>query len=301
MPTIPTVTSILNYAEAIVLVNAPPIFKPLLVKQMAAMRETKGFRLRIGLAGLQEGDPFVSWIHVEEQLAGVQLFHEASLILDDIIDHTAMRRGRPALHMSPYNRITAAACAGYLVSIALRQFSHNTRTAQMLEAICVAEALQRKMKHAPRPILIPTWTLIALGDTGALFRLAQGCNPNQSLTNDTLVERLALLYHGLDDISDFLEDGPFAGGRNADLVDRVPTLLDCFVDTALIDATPEAQQKAVKRALHHLITYFPPAKQQGDYAPLFEELRVIHSALYETAHIGPSVLPSHIDSQPIQP
>jgi hypothetical protein len=99
--------------------------------------------------------------------------------------------------------------------------------AVLIEELARAEAYQWQCRLMPRPIDVRVWEEIALGDTGALFRFAvsiPGGNPSDE------IDKLTIIYHGLDDIDDRLNVGGLSGGGEADVRDNVPTLWDTNVD-----------------------------------------------------------------------
>ena len=160
--------------------------------------------------------------------AAVQLAHEAMLIIDDILDGSEERRGLASL-VHRFGHVQAAAVAAEFTCIVLELLDDDRQARAMARRLtretCAAEALQDQERAGVRPLPIATWQRIALGDTGAIFRMALwlgGVQPEGCL----LADSLAYLRHGLDDIDDILDPH----GDQADVRDNVPTLLTCFTD-----------------------------------------------------------------------
>ena len=180
-----------------------------------------------------------------QRAAALQLMHEGTLLADDVIDHSPLRRGQRAAHMR-YGRIPACGAGGWL-GVRAMQMCLDSRPVseailQALEDVTVAESLQWQARNYSRPIPLEVWQEIARGDTGALFRLAAVMAGWGWEELDRYVVPLTFLYHGLDDLQD-LEDeagSDLGGGRNADLRDDIPTLQTCFTagrDEAALRAT----------------------------------------------------------------
>lgn len=207
------------------------------------LRHSKGFRpaLISALAG-KSGEK------QRQQGLAIQYIHESSLIIDDIIDRDIQRRGQRPVHM--HGRLLAGCLAAWYTheSLALCQSIGPQAVSALnrcLEAFIIGESLQKDGENSPRPFAIARWEEIALNDTGGLMRFAATLGLGQSPVGDIgdEIHRLSVIYHGLDDIQDILEEGTFAGGT-ADIRDEVPTLLTCFVEGKtredLLDAVPLA-------------------------------------------------------------
>jgi geranylgeranyl pyrophosphate synthase len=191
---------------------------------------TKAFRLRLFWRSVDLHCEDYDFDDMCRKGAALQLIHESTLIIDDILDRGQLRRGQRPVHIR-FGRVIATSLAGWFSARALRVFSHSPRlvnlVSTLIENLAKAEALQWQYRLFPRPIDIGIWEDIALGDTGALFRFAvsiPGGNPSEE------IDRLAMVYHGLDDIEDKLNIGGLSGGGEADIRDNIPTIWDTNVD-----------------------------------------------------------------------
>ena len=163
-----------------------------------------------------------------------------------------VRRGQRAVHCL-YGRIPATAAAGWVCTHVAEAFVEQPEVLravlQMSVEIMVAETVQWQGRLYERPLKTTVWQQIALGDTGALFRLANRLAGFEAGQNRNFLNALTYLYHGGDDLQDLedtVADDGFAGGGNADLRDNIPTLMTCFTagkdEVALRAALPAAKQ-----------------------------------------------------------
>ena len=226
----------------------PQVHGRVLDYHLRALATTKGFRPALVQAFSRlhaDADRRPASDTLVRRAAALQLLHEGTLLADDVIDHSPVRRGQRAAHMR-YGRIPACGVAGWL-GVRAMQMCLDSRPVseailQALEDVSVAESLQWQARNYCRPIPLEIWQEIARGDTGALFRLAAVMAGWGWGELDRYIVPLTCLYHGLDDLQD-LEDeagSDLGGGRNADLRDDIPTLQACFTaghDEAALRAT----------------------------------------------------------------
>jgi hypothetical protein len=199
-----------------------------------------------------------------ERGACVQLVHEAMLITDDILDDSPKRRGIDSL-IAKFGKVSATAVAWEFMTLAGEMVDEDKDARALIRKLtrqaCVAEAVQDRERHTPRPLSIETWKGIARGDTGAIFALAVGLGGVEP-EGCTAVEALAYLRHGLDDIEDLLD----LEGDQADIRDHVPTLLTCFTD----GTTGRQLRKAIPEALAWLRPFLKGYLVLG-HSPRWEE------------------------------
>lgn len=207
-----------------------------------------------------------------ESAVTVQLSHEATLVFDDILDRGTVRRGQRCVHCK-YGRTIAGAVGLWLMAKAQAIVAGCPSDVLALSwcsrAIAEAEALQWQLRTRGRPVPLEHWKQIAFGDTGALLRLAVRLANADYLTSAE-IDALTYLYHGLDDVHDILDAGPLAGGKTADVRDRIPTLLTCFTDAV----SYEGLREAVPMALTYLRSLFPEQLEDTRLEPFFNDLRV---------------------------
>lgn len=212
--------------------KAPPQLQGPISYHLSTIQETKGFRLGLLIALSQKyeglGDR-LSYLELIRKGTILQLLHEASLLIDDVADRGRVRRGKPTTRLR-YGAMLSMTSGAWLVSKAIDQalnFDEVKALNSCLREITEAEALQWSKRLSSRPISLDLWKEIAWGDTGAFFRLAEKFAGGDG--SDIEVAQLILLYHGLDDLGDLLDEGTFKGGKVADLRDKIPTLLEVMV------------------------------------------------------------------------
>lgn len=226
------------------IVTAPEPLVPILKYQLAGAARTKGIRTAFMLACSEEIGHPLRYESLVTRGAVLQLFHEMTLMLDDLLDRSRYRRGQLAVHCK-FGRIPALCAALWAKEVGAVLFRD---VPEVLEALstCAFELMDGETRQwflrlGPRPIALEDWIKIASGDTGALFRLAARL---AGRTSQDAIEEIYLLYHGLDDVHDILEVSALGGGGHADVRDKVPTLLSCFASgnqlEDLVAAVPAA-------------------------------------------------------------
>jgi geranylgeranyl pyrophosphate synthase len=153
----------------------------------------------------------------------VELFHNVSLVIDDIVDHSEYRRNRPTLH-SKFGELPALMTAGYIVADGYRLASDRetiTLLSDLYKRLAVAECLQWRLRR--QPLGVEDWRKIATEDTGSMFETA-ACLGDRSGRLRKFGGFLGLLYHGCDDVGDVRGTIGLGGGGNDDLRDGILTL-----------------------------------------------------------------------------
>lgn len=257
---------------AMIVSRVPAVLKSTAEYHLRGLSLTKGFRPALVFVTAKRLSLDYDYDDMVIRGVVVQLVHEASLIVDDILDQSPTRRGQRAVHMRA-GRTLATCLAGFLNYLALTLVSYSPRLTQALADLvadlCVGEAEQQRGRTLPRPIPLAFWEHIAENDTGGMFRLAARLG-GASDPLDPALRDLALLYHGLDDVSDLLAVGTLQGGKDADLRDNIPTLLHVFSP----DRSYESLLAAVPDALAYLKPKldFPPL----GYTSFWLDLRAMH-------------------------
>lgn len=192
--------------------------------------------------------------------AAVEMVHNVSLIVDDILDRSRFRRGVLTLHCR-FGLLPALMASGYITADAYELVDHNPfairRIAELFRRLAAAETLQWRLRR--NPLGVEDWRIIAGEDTGSMFE-ACACLG----TGDEMLRRfghlLGMLYHGCDDVGDVKGAVALGGGGEEDLRDGILTLPAAIAiqdpETALHfrNPTPAGLQYLLKRMEESLPT-----------------------------------------------
>lgn len=170
----------------------------------------------------------VATIPVDKQLlsrvAALELFHNVSLIIDDILDRSRTRRGKTTLHCK-FGNLSALMVSGYITAEGFKIVHDDSyaidRLAELLKRLGVAECMQWRLRR--HPLGVEDWRTIAGEDTGSMFEVA-ACMATRSETLRRYGHFLGLLYHGCDDVSDVRGSLALGGGGDEDIRDGILTL-----------------------------------------------------------------------------
>lgn len=154
----------------------------------------------------------------------LELFHNVSLIVDDILDRSRTRRGRTTLHCR-FGTLRAWMTAGYITAGGFAMTGDDGYAgrllAELMQRLGVAECVQWRLRR--RPLTISDWRAIAGEDTGSMFEICARLG-----TRDSRLRRfgrlLGILYHGCDDVADARGATALGGGGAEDLRDGILTL-----------------------------------------------------------------------------
>jgi geranylgeranyl diphosphate synthase type I len=156
--------------------------------------------------------------------AAVELLHNVSLIVDDILDRSRYRRGELSLHCR-YGFLPALMTAGYVGfagSKLVASDAYSVRLlAELMQRLGAAECLQWRLRR--QPLGVEDWRAIAGADTGSMFEICArlGTRDDALRTYGLL---LGTLYHGCDDVADVRGTTALGGGSEKDIVDGILTL-----------------------------------------------------------------------------
>jgi geranylgeranyl pyrophosphate synthase len=161
---------------------------------------------------------------VMRSAVALELFHNVSLIVDDILDRSRYRRGRLTLHCR-FGELRAWMTAGYLTAGGFAMVAgddYATRLlAELMQRLGVAECVQWRLRR--RPLTVSDWRAIASEDTGSMFEICARLG-----TRDSGLRRygrlLGILYHGCDDVADARGAAALGGGGEEDIRDGILTL-----------------------------------------------------------------------------
>ena len=180
--------------------------------------------------------------------AAVEMVHNVSLVVDDILDRSRFRRGVLTLHCR-FGLLPALMASGYVTADAFELVKEHPfnieRIAELFRRLAAAETLQWRLRR--HPLGVEDWRIIAGEDTGSMFE-ACACLG----TGDEKLRRfghlLGMLYHGCDDVGDVKGAVALGGGGEEDLRDGILTLPTAIAiqdpETALLfrNPTPEGLQ-----------------------------------------------------------
>jgi geranylgeranyl pyrophosphate synthase len=154
----------------------------------------------------------------------IELFHNVSLIIDDIVDRSPTRRGRATMH-TKFGELSALMTSGYIVAEGYLQLRDDLTGvalfSELLKRLGVAECLQWRLRR--QPLGVEDWRRIAGEDTGSMFEVC-ACLGDRSGRLRKFGGLLGLLYHGCDDVGDVKGLAALGGGGEEDLRDGILTL-----------------------------------------------------------------------------
>lgn len=187
---------------------------PIIKEAISELFEHQGKMLRplMLLLASQFGNPDPKRIY--PLATAVELLHTATLIHDDVIDDSPLRRGRPALHMR-YGKKDAVLIGDFLLSRCFLVAAEYTtpqnalNLGRAISAICAMELDQDADRFKPS-ISVRTYLRKIIGKTALLFSLA--CHVGAAEANATfqVTERLrrigyniGMAFQIIDDILDY--------------------------------------------------------------------------------------------------
>jgi geranylgeranyl pyrophosphate synthase len=159
-----------------------------------------------------------------EQAFAIELVHNMSLVVDDILDESELRRGAPTLQ-SGFGRLPALMASGYLVADAFEVFAEDPfasrHLAELLRRLASAECLQWRLRR--QPLGTEDWRRIAGEDTGSMFEICAVLG-GRSQRLRRCGHLIGVLYHGCDDVADQRGVVGLGGGGEEDIRDGILTL-----------------------------------------------------------------------------
>ncbi len=155
----------------------------------------------------------------------LELFHNMTLVVDDILDRSDTRRGKATMH-AKFGELNALMTSGYMTAEAYRMMAHDARAVRLLSELMTrlgaAECAQWRLRR--QPLGVEDWRLLAQEDTGSMFEAA-ACLADRSGRLRRFGRYLGTLYHACDDVSDVRgTDALGEGGGDEDIRDGILTL-----------------------------------------------------------------------------
>ena len=154
----------------------------------------------------------------------LELFHNVTLIVDDLLDRSRFRRGKLTLHCR-FGELQALMTAGYLAAGSFRLLASDAYgirlLTELMQRLGVAECLQWRLRR--RPLGVGDWRRIATEDTGVMFEVCARLGTRDDRLG-SFGRLLGILYHGCDDVADVRGAKALGGGGHEDLRDGILTL-----------------------------------------------------------------------------
>ncbi len=154
----------------------------------------------------------------------LELFHNVSLVIDDILDHSRHRRGKRTLHCR-FGSLPTLMVSGYMTAGGFQLVADDAYSVRLLgelmQRLGVAECLQWRLRR--HPLGVEDWRALAAEDTGSMFETCArlGTRDGRLAAFGRL---LGILYHGCDDVGDARGLAALGGGGDADVRDGILTL-----------------------------------------------------------------------------
>jgi geranylgeranyl pyrophosphate synthase len=154
----------------------------------------------------------------------LELFHNVTLIVDDLLDRSRFRRGKLTLHCR-FGELQALMTAGYMAAGSFRLLASDAYgirlLTELMQRLGVAECLQWRLRR--RPLGVSDWRRIATEDTGVMFEVCARLGTRDERLR-SFGRLLGILYHGCDDVADVRGAKALGGGGHEDLRDGILTL-----------------------------------------------------------------------------
>lgn len=216
----------------------------------------------------------------------LEMFHNVSLIVDDIVDESTHRRGVPTLHCA-FGQLPALMVSGYIVADGYKIVARHTHRdadqsryiiglfSELMKRLGVAECRQWRLRR--QPLGVADWEEIAQEDTGSMFEVC-ACLGGAGEQLRRFGRYLGMLYHGCDDVGDVKGLAALGGGGAEDLRDGILTLpaalairhddvraLFCQTNptSAQLEELAQAYQAQIPAAEAHLDDLAERARQQA--------------------------------------
>lgn len=156
--------------------------------------------------------------------AALEIVHNMSLIIDDILDRSRHRRGKLTLHCR-VGTLPALMTAGYITACAFEIIKDDPfgieMIASLIKRLGVAECLQWRIRR--HPLGVEDWRELAGEDTGSMFETC-ACLGTKNEDLRMFGRLLGTLYHGCDDVGDVRGAVALGGGGEEDVRDGILTL-----------------------------------------------------------------------------
>jgi len=212
--------------------------------------------------------------------AGIEFVHNASLVIDDIIDRSEVRRGTPSA-WAEFGYGPAIIASDGLLGEAFALFSAEPRAMRTVAEAMVELGEGEATELAARPTSEAEYMELARRKTGALFRaaaelgaVAGGADPHAIDSFGEYAERVGVAFQMRDDVLDATADADDLGkptGQDAEM-DR-PSVLQ--VTSLSPDEIDERAREQSELALAALDDADPPETEAIEYLRDLAEFVVV--------------------------
>ena len=189
--------------------------------------------------------------------AGIEFVHNASLVIDDIIDRSDVRRGTPSA-WAEFGYGPAILTSDGLLGEAFALFSSHDRAMRTVAEAMVELGEGEATELAARPSTEAEYMRLARRKTGALFRaaaelgaLAGGADPAAIDAFGEYAERVGVAFQMRDDVLDATADAADLGkptGQDAEM-DRPSVVQVTSLTPAEVDERAREQSELALSAL----------------------------------------------------
>lgn len=202
--------------------STPPEMRPQLGEQFLA--GSKYFRpLTIFACQTAVGSDEITPQTIQAAVA-LELFHNMTLVVDDILDKSDERRGKPTMH-TQFGELSALMTSGFMVAEGYRMMADDPQVigllSELMTRLGAAEIQQWDSRTIPRGV--EDWRRLAQEDTGSMFEVA-ACLGDRTEGLRQYGGLLGTLYHACDDVSDVRGTEALGGGGEEDIRDGILTL-----------------------------------------------------------------------------
>ncbi|GAB6879253.1 polyprenyl synthetase family protein [Halorubrum gandharaense] len=189
--------------------------------------------------------------------AGIEFVHNASLVVDDIIDRSDVRRGTPSA-WAEFGYGPALITSDGLLGEAFALFSSDERAMRIVAEAMVELGEGEATELAARPTTEAEYMELARRKTGALFRaaaelgaVAGGAEPEAVELFGEYAERVGVAFQMRDDVLDATADADDLGkptGQDAEM-DRPSVVQVTSLSPEEVDARAREQSELALAAL----------------------------------------------------
>jgi geranylgeranyl pyrophosphate synthase len=197
----------------------------------------------------------------------LELFHNVSLIVDDILDRSRKRRGRLTLHCR-FGALRGLMAAGFITAGGFKIVADDDYSVRLLghlmQRLGAAECLQWRLRR--QPLGVADWRAIAAEDTGSMFETC-ACLGTRDDSLRRFGSLLGMVYHGCDDVGDARGLAALGGGGDADIRDGILTLPAALAirDPAVAAVfRGSASEERAGLLLRKIVEVLPEAERQLD-------------------------------------